>query len=273
MSRRKHILLASPYSRSKLEKALALRGYVFGQPKLNGERAIWTGQVLLSSEGNEFISVPHITAYLQNKFPGKPLDGELYKHGWPRQQIHSVVSRTRNLHPEHREIRFHVFDIVSPDTQDVRLAKLFDKATDIREPLILTKTYKFRCHDDAEELVTRFYSDGYEGLIVRKPNGIYKPLSRAHMMKWKPKRGDTYEVVDYIEGIGKYAGTLGALIVRGSEGRTFHVGSFAVDDRERDRLWRSALAGGLIGKRVRIRYFELTEDGIPPSSVFEAIVD
>ena len=74
-----------------------------------------------------------------------------------------------------------------------------------------------------------------------------------------------------IEGKGKYAGTLGAMRVKGSNGQEFNVGSFAVTDAERRSLWicREELSGRAW---VMIRYFELTEKNIPPSGVFKCIV-
>jgi hypothetical protein len=59
------------------------------QPKLRGERVIvewFAGEaVLISSYGNEFKFMEHITSALKplyDQFGPIPFDGEIYKHGW-----------------------------------------------------------------------------------------------------------------------------------------------------------------------------------------------
>ena len=91
------------------------------------------------------------------------------------------------------------------------------------------------------------------------------------MMKWKPNKTDTYVIVQAFEGQGKFEGTLGSLLVEGSEGTRFLVGSFKITDGERAYLW--SIRDQLPGKRATIRYTELSSRGKPPSSVFITLVE
>ena len=83
------------------------------------------------------------------------------------------------------------------------------------------------------------------------------------MMKWKPKKTDTVRICVCHEGEGKYAGTLGAFTVMDDDGKIFNVGSFAVDDNERNKLWQQR--NSLVGKRATISYMDLTKDKVPTS--------
>ena len=74
---------------------------------------------LYSSEEHELFSVPHIKADLEKAgLKNIELDGELYIHGMDFNDIHSIVSRTTNLHPAHHTMEYHVFDIIDENTDD-----------------------------------------------------------------------------------------------------------------------------------------------------------
>ena len=82
------------------------------------------------------------------------------------------------------------------------------------------------------------------------------------MMKWKPRKSDSYPIVGYVEevsidGIPKDA--LGALICKCEKSlETFNVGSGSFLTREgRIELWNKR--DDLIGKRAVIKYQELTD--------------
>jgi hypothetical protein len=86
MAKRTNIMLCQPFEERRLQRWNVPE--VIVQPKLDGERcrAFWDFErrewVLVSSEGNEFLHVPHIGQELEEL--GIPhsyhLDGELYIH-------------------------------------------------------------------------------------------------------------------------------------------------------------------------------------------------
>ena len=283
MGDRQGIMLASPYTQGKLErwfKQLTQKGvpaFAFGQRKLNGERAVWTGDTLISSEGNEITGVPHIVDSLKKNFRGRCLDGEAYCHGLSLQQIHSIVSRgSGRLHQNYLAIELHAFDMplsALEVAQYKRLAYMyeererFERADFVR----LEETVRLSSHAQAFAAVNQYLEEGYEGLIVRHPLGVYAPMSRAVMMKWKPKEEDEYEIVQVIEGQGKCEGMVGSFVVKDKEGRTFHVGSLKVDMYERKALWE--IRNSLIGKMCKVRYVALSDNGKPPSSTFISLVE
>lgn len=274
MGKRQGIQLAYPYTDKRMGKWFTSVDHVYLQSKLNGERMKWVDGKMLSSEANEFISIPHIEDELNRIFPKIPLDGELYVHGMRRQDIHSIVSRKRNLHEHYDQMEFHVFDLPIVLRQADRFEILYGdaffaklKVCEYIKPVDLYEVHNtLAIHNRTKMLV----EDGYEGSILRYPDGYYTPKRSIFMVKYKPGGRDKYKLVACHEGEGKYAGTLGAMTVVDPEGNQFNVGSFAVPDGERDRLWKNR--NDLLGRSVQVRYTELTERGVPPSGVYELTV-
>ena len=128
--KRTGVMLAYPFEEKRLAK---WEPPYFVQPKLDGERCriiVQNGVVLMLSSTEEIItSCPHIAQRALEKLPAGEYDGELYRHGWSFEEIHSVVSRRVNLHPDHEQIQFHCFDLIENAQQLVRLSYLCGMST------------------------------------------------------------------------------------------------------------------------------------------------
>ncbi len=270
---REGVMLAYPYVKQRVERWYKYNnGFVLLQPKLNGVRLKWDGAQLLTSSGAVCVAIPHIVEELNARYRGHPLDGEGYIHGVSLGYITARTSRTVNLHPDYKAVNFHVFDLpIWRKKQANRIAELQALACiDESQHIHRVSTVKGTI-DQIEDFTRDMVDQGYEGTIIRNPAGYYEEKRTTGMLKWKPGGSDEYKLIEMIEGKGKYAGTLGAMRVKGSNGQEFNVGSFAVTDAERRSLWicREELSGRAW---VMIRYFELTEKNIPPSGVFKCIV-
>ena len=100
---------------------------------------------------------------------------------------------------------------------------------------------------------------GYEGLMVKPVNGLYENKRSHSWLKVKPFIEVTLEVIDTEEGSGKAKGSLGALVVEGTDdGKFFHlnVGS-GLTDKDREDFWR--VKKDLIGQLVEIRADAITQ--------------
>ena len=119
---------------------------------------------------------------------------------------------------------------------------------------------------DTEEGQTKFkemnktaLDAGYEGLMVKPVNGLYENKRSHSWLKVKPFIEVTLEVIDTEEGSGKAKGSLGALVVEGTDdGKFFHlnVGS-GLTDKDREDFWR--VKKDLIGQLVEIRADAITQ--------------
>lgn len=81
-----------------------------------------------------------------------------------------------------------------------------------------------------------------EGVVLYDKNCLYKHSDKTCQRNKgliKIKAADEKEVlcVEKIEGKGKFQGSLGAIICKDNEGRTFHCGSFSIDDSQRQYIY------------------------------------
>lgn len=293
--KRSGIMLCYPFEEKRLEKW----GYpVYVQPKLDGERcrAVYSrednkGWQLWSSQVNEFISVPHIIqALYDQKIPiTVELDGELYRHGLPFEEIHSRVSRTVNLHSQYSEIRYCIFDVVDPLSQMLRITRM--SLLSFQAPLYTIKTDIADSLDDIMRLYDKYTEDGYEGIIVRHPGALYVRKRSTYIMKFKPKKDDYYHIKGYSVEIDIYGvikdGILGRIICAGTDislpnlgeypshkklpDGYFGIGSGFTDD-QRYRLW--SVRSNLMNNLCHVQYQHITSGkGVPRFPIFMEIVE
>lgn len=189
------------------------------QPKYDGVRcrAIRTGAgfVLLSSEENIIYSVPHINVILDGiTHLNHELDGELYCHGMKFEEIFSITSRTTNLHPNHRAIQYHIFDVADETLPQYLRIPEVEKYKGLSEYLVIAPYYLCNNLDDVLRVYEKIIHDGFEGIIVRHPANMYVRKRSTMVMKFKPKQSDEYQIISTTEEIdkeGEPKGSLGAL--------------------------------------------------------------
>jgi ATP-dependent DNA ligase len=216
----------------------------------------------------QFLLLPHIEEALNNLawtlcnfMHPKELpewDGELYIHGESFETIHSIVSRTTNIHPDFHRMEYHLFDVVHTDKPQIERLAIFTKIKEyVRPPLRITPVEICNTLDEIIEVYRNYVSIGYEGIIVRH---LYAPYTRKrsiYMMKFKPKKKDRYPVVGYKEEMsinGEPKGRLGAVICE-KDGEQFSVGT-GFTDIERELYW--AQRDKLIGQICEVEYQCLT---------------
>ncbi len=273
--RRTGVMLCYPFEEKRLKR---WNVDVLIQPKYDGERCralIYNKTVtLLSSEGNVITSVPHINkALLETGMNEIELDGELYAHGLPFEEIYSRVSRKVNLHPDYEQIQYHIFDTISNEAQVTRLLELTKYAFN---PDILRVVETYRSDNGNTQNIMlwleQFQKQGYEGIIVRHPLATYKRSRSTLIMKFKPRKKDSYKILGYEEErdiYGQPKGRLGALICISNDGGTFKVGSgFTAEQRQ--NYWN--VKENLIGRIVVVKYQHLTPGrNVPRFPVFAEV--
>lgn len=241
------------------------------QPKLNGERArliVGEGRSLLLSSTDEIIpSVPHINASALS-LPYGEYDGELYTHGMSWSEIHSIVGRTINLHPDYEKMELHLFDKIEPTSQAERL---FNLGQAFLHPQPYIKEVPTRLSHTMEEITTlynQYISYGYEGFILRALDAPYTTKRAAWMMKFKPKQRDIYPIHSLHEAIaedGTPKGMLGAFECKDDMGTLFKVGAGHLTHKERKELWEQYLDKSLPrGAKLEIEFQTLSDKAKVP---------
>jgi len=264
----KGIMKAYPFEEKRLAKWAP--PYIV-QPKYDGDRCravpLADGRfLLLSSEENPIFSVPHINQDLFDSMPRQEYDGELYSHQifieGGHELIHSIVSRTVNIHPRFNEMEFHIFDLVNQDSQIERLTKLSELEV---SGIPLRKAPFWICNslDDIKRVYDNLVGQGYEGIIIRHLYNQYETKRSTFLMKFKPKKKDEYKITGWREEISKDGipkGRIGSLIMSSQTGDEFGV-SAGLNDEDRARLW--LIRNYLNGKTAVVHYQHLTNKGIP----------
>jgi DNA ligase-1 len=105
------------------------------------------------------------------------------------------------------------------------------------------------------ELLEEAIASNEEGVMINICDAAYEFGRTWNLMKVKKMNTLDLQVVDYEEGSGRLAGTLGAIHVRYKNGNIVKVGS-GFSDELRKQIWNHDVM--IVGKIVEIQYFEET---------------
>ena len=269
----KNIMKCYPFEEKRLLKWAP--PYIV-QPKYDGFRCrvvpTESGTLLLSSEENIFFSVPHLNKVFDTLNLNLELDGELYVHGMSFDELSSILSRTVNLHPAHNLVEFHCFDIINSESQIERLLTI-EKLKGISQHLQIAPFYICESLDDIMRVYDLLIKNNYEGIIVRHISNLYERRRSTLIMKFKPKKDDTYEIINAVEEVsvdGRPKNSLGALICSSGDGETFKVGT-GFTQEQRQTLWANKEL--LPGKVCKVSYQHLTDRKVPRFPVFTGVLE
>lgn len=114
-------------------------------------------------------------------------------------------------------------------------------------------------HDEA-------VSNGYEGAVLRDPRGAYLPGGRdTRMVKLKMFTDAEFEIIGITEGLRKEDVVI---VLKTAEGKTFEAKP--VGEREL-REWYVDHVDEITGKLGTVKYFNMSEDGVPILPVFQMV--
>jgi ATP-dependent DNA ligase len=241
------------------------------QPKFDGDRArndpSESNAFLLTSEENLYFSVPHIIEQLNQSGLYKfPWDGELYNHDLHKEGdhdlIHSIASRTVNLHPRYKELEFWVFDIKVQGSQMERL-QILNTLSNLPPNIKVAPYWICNSLSEVKAVYDKVIKQGFEGIVIRHLYNNYEDKRSIWLMKFKPKQKDIYKIVGWNEEIsitGQPKGRIGSLIMSSQTCDNFSV-SAGLDDNEKARLW--LIRDQLAGKSAIVHYQHLTNKKIP----------
>lgn len=266
--------------------------------KLDGRRCLLQNGKFLSRtmkaqpNVNLYGHLAEIAAY--SKSHGIAFDGELYSHELTFSELESVFkSGTAPIPPS---VKFHVFDIV-PNAAQKNMG--FRDRLAMLEDLVMLKCWPnvwFVHHDqycNAKQVQAMYedaLSEGYEGLMLRDPKGLYKhgraTLREGIIFKMKPFITLDAKVIGFEQGQRLKAGierktnelgrtaktykaedhepddTMGALRVRDEQGREFSLGwGRGWTHAKRKELWNNR--SSLLGEWVEFRCMGVGEKDLP----------
>lgn len=221
--------------------------------KLDGVRARWDGQQLISRSGRIFNAPTWFTA----GFPDFALDGELWSERGAYQRIASITAR-QTPHEGWRELSFMLFDLPEHNGDfSARVAAMRTLTAAHLKPVV-----QFRLSNEAAlfQRLDAVIEAGGEGLMLHHQAANYIYQRSNALLKLKRFTDAEATVIGYRPGRGKYAGMVGSLKVRDSRGKIFYVGS-GLSDAERAQP-------PALGSRITFKHQGYTDSGIPRFPVF-----
>lgn len=264
------------------------------QPKLDGLRCLAKregGEVILLSRQGKRFRLPRIEEALSSLPEGVVLDGELYIHElpgfvpyldsleegegrlltWRDVRFNKISSWVKKSQPETAAVQYHVYDcpaFMGEDSYpwDVRIQNLRDlfRSQGYSRTVCLVETRRAVNAEEVRLQQAEFMREGYEGAIVRSPGGVYHWGHRSDsLLKVKSWRDAEFTIVGHTDGGGKDAGTVIWECRVGADSptaKTFQVRPMGTHE-ERAQLFLEARKHH--GARLKVKFFEMTPDGVP----------
>jgi DNA ligase-1 len=226
--------------------------------KLDGVRAYWDGEQLLSRQGNHFAAPDWFTA----GFPDQPLDGELWLGRNRFQALMSIVKDRSGDPGNWQQVRYCVFDLpVQPGNFSQRLLALQKLLDQLKNPYLkLVKQFRVRNQDALMQELDAIMAMGGEGLMLHRADALHEAGRSGNLLKLKRYEDAEATVAAHLPGKGKYQGMLGALLVEGIDGLRFRIGT-GFSDAER-------LNPPPVGTVITYKYYGKTRRGIPRFASF-----
>lgn len=215
------ILLAHIY-----QQGLDVREYLVSE-KLDGIRAIWDGEQLVSRQGHPI----HAPAWFTKQFPQQPLDGELWI---ARGQFELLSATVRQSVPEDaawKQVTYYVFELPNAaGTFADRARQLEQLAQQANSPYLKAiKQFHVQDEQSLKRTLDSVVARHGEGLMLHLADAPYLTGRNHALLKLKPQLDAEAKVIAYVPGKGKYVGKMGALIVQMPDGLQFKLGTGFTD--------------------------------------------
>lgn len=263
---------------------------VYGSVKLDGIRVVITGGVVYSRNMK-----PIPNAYVQKLFGKKEyewLDGELIIGDVTADDVFQVTSSGVMTQSGKPDVRLYVFDQYDYSNLPLcskehvpyseRLKKLMDNQSVISDDNVITiKQRLLHNIDELNEFESMAVADGFEGIMLRSPNGKYKngrsTVREGYLLKVKRFEDDEAKLISMeefmsnnneqtIDELGHKvrshkkdgmvpAGKMGALVVQNKKFGLFKIGS-GFSDAQRKEFWFKYQnnRNDFIGQLVKFKY-------------------
>jgi DNA ligase-1 len=252
------------------------KNYIVSE-KFDGYRAIYYNGEFRSRICNKFRAPDW---FIEGMPRDIVLDGELFVDRGEFKSVSSIVKKKVPIDSEWRRIKYIVFDI---PCENMILLDCYEKLKNVLQVkedawssvfktvfatrynyVYLAKQYKIQSETEMMMMYVKIIKKGGEGVMIKDPRERYKRKRTKKLLKIKPKADAEAIVIGYNDGTGKYNGMLGSLNVKWISGNgNFSVGSGLTDN---DRVYYKTLFP--LGTIVKVKYVELSKDGIPRHPVY-----
>lgn len=264
-------------------------------PKLDGIRCVVNNGVPLSRTLKR-IPNKHVQAVFAKHPYLHGADGELIVGDVTSKSVYRDTNSFVMAHDKVSEFKYYIFDVWSScSTYHSRAYQLDEWIRKEKLPDFCHIVSREMCYTPEDVLYweSTYLDQGYEGLIIRNPEGLYK-FGRTTM-----KEQNAYKFKRYIDdeaticgAVPEYENTntaftnelgrtarsteaaglvpkqsLGAIVAVHPTFGEFQIGT-GFDAEDRKKLWEEYNAGKLIGKTIKFKYFPVGIKDKPRHPVF-----
>lgn len=265
--------------------------YWWGSRKLDGVRCSFyykDGVVRTASRGGEHYD--YSTSFMRNNpkliefFENHPdivLDGELYKHGKSLQQI-SGAARLEKTAEGMDWLEYYIYDVMdSTKTFEERLEIIHDIEIELslgfnpekswekgELPFQIVPQEKVSGWTNIQKLHDKYVNEGFEGVVIRDPSKVYNFGGRTNaMIKVKMYKDSEFKIVGFSEGLRPEDMVF---VCETELGIKFEAKPMGPRELKYEYLNRM---DEIIGKMATVKYFYLSDEGVPLQPVLKCIRD
>lgn len=242
---------------SKYHQDIIINKYWVSE-KLDGVRAYWDGQHLISRQGNQFQAPDW---FIEN-FPAQALDGELWIARQKFEAVSGIVRTKKDNEEDWKQISFMIFDLPhSPETFTNRLKIMQQLVSNSRSLYLKIIPQEILTdHQSLQKKLDEVIKGGGEGLMLHHVDAHYQAIRSHDLMKLKRYDDAEAVVLSYIPGKGKNEGKMGSLLVKNTDGIVFKIGTGFTDEE------RSSPPA--IGDIITYQYIGETKNKVPRFASF-----
>ena len=220
----------------------------------------------------EILSHPSLIKLFKEN-PGLIMDGECYHHGWTLQKLNSIA-RTQKTAVDYSVLQFYWYDIVDTNsTFNERFAFMKDIQDELNLEFNPEKEFKdgelriqfvpqviVSGYNSMMDLHNEYVSEGWEGLVVRDPDKVYRPNGRTNdMIKIKCYKSDEFLITGYELGLRGNEDMVFALVTK--EGKPFKAKPHG--DRAQKDWYVNNFDSECLNHYATVKYFYMSDDNVP----------
>lgn len=199
------------------------------------------------------------------------LDGELYEHGLKLHDISSLVMKkyaTKDDEENMKKISYYIFDIFDVNHLNETFENRYKKLENIFKNyhfkyLKLVNCTTVSSYKEIEELNNQYLYSGFEGVIVRNKNGIYKLNSKSYdVLRTKEFKRTDFKIIGAKEGTGTQKGAIiWNLECLHNNKSFFAIPIGTIDERIKIYKKYQKTPQNYIGKYLPVKYLEINNEG------------
>ena len=205
--------------------------------------------------------------------PGLIMDGECYHHGWTLQQLNSIA-RTQKTAVDYSILQFYWYDIVDVNStfderwsymQDIKdqYNLIFDPEKEFKQEELriqFVPQIEVTGWDNMMKLHNQYVSEGWEGLVIRDPDTLYRPNGRTNdMIKIKCYKSDEFLITGYELGLRGNEDMVFTLVTK--EGKPFKAKPHG--DRAQKDWYVNNFDSECLNHYATVKYFYMSDDNVP----------